>query len=75
VIEPVGDPSFSAQENTWHDIPLYAGVNPCNTPHIDLAAVREVIAAVRKLNWAQSPLVHKRLEQEIDKLEATMGSV
>lgn len=25
-------PSFSDTENTSHDIPLYAGVNPCNVP-------------------------------------------
>lgn len=23
-------PAFSPVETTWHDIPLYAGINPCN---------------------------------------------
>ena len=53
LLEPSGDPSFSAKEGTWHDIPLYAGYNPTSAPTIPAGMV--LVRDGNSLTMLQSP--------------------
>lgn len=45
-------PSFSEHEDTWHDIPVFSGVNPCNLPP---AASSDALDAARWQPIATAP--------------------
>lgn len=54
-------PSVSPTEDTWHDIPLYYGVNPCNLAAPAAAAQQEPVsnAVIDALNHAEDWIGHQ----------------
>ena len=47
--EDLSGPSFSEDEDTWHDIPVYSGVNPCNVSPAPAGVVEAPAAEIAAL--------------------------